>query len=71
MMIHETEQDVPHAPVKIAYVRVPEPEDYFLPSVRTNENAIESETANPDNALESEASKPNEMQSFPQSVTVL
>ena len=45
--------------LKIAYVRVPEPKDYFLPSVRTNENAIESETANPDNALESEASKPN------------
>jgi TATA-binding protein-associated factor Taf7 len=46
--------------LKIAYVRVPEPADYFLPSVRTNENAIESETANPDNALESEASKPNQ-----------
>jgi hypothetical protein len=42
--------------LKIAYVRVPKPKDYFLPSVRTNENAIESETANPDNALESEAS---------------
>jgi hypothetical protein len=46
--------------LKIAYVRVPEPADYFLLSVRTNENAIESETANPDNALESEASKPNQ-----------
>jgi hypothetical protein len=46
--------------LKIAYVHVPEPADYFLPSVRTNENAIESETANPDNALESEASKPNQ-----------
>ena len=41
-------------------MRVPEPVDYFLPSVRTNENAIESETAYPDNALESEASKPNQ-----------
>jgi hypothetical protein len=41
-------------------LHVPEPADYFLPSVRTNENAIESETANPDNALESEASKPNQ-----------
>jgi hypothetical protein len=50
--------------LKIAYVRVPEPVDYFLPSVRTNENAIESETAYPDNALESEASKPNQTRKF-------
>jgi hypothetical protein len=34
--------------------------DYFLPSVRTNENAIESETADPNNVLDSEASKPNQ-----------
>jgi hypothetical protein len=45
---------------RFAYVRVPKPADYFLLSVRTNESAIESETANPDNALESEASKPNQ-----------
>lgn len=44
--------------LKIAYVRVPEQADYFLPSVRTNENAIESEIANTANVLESEASKP-------------
>jgi hypothetical protein len=51
--------------VKIAYVRVPEPEDYFLPSVRTNENALESETANPDNALESETANPDNALEFP------
>jgi hypothetical protein len=44
-------------PFLVRWAKTP---DYFLPSVRTNENAIESETANPDNALESEASKPNQ-----------
>ena len=45
-------------------MRVPEQADYFLPSVRTNENAIESEIFNPDSALESEASKPSQADQY-------